>query len=184
MNCPHSTIVEFLAEYRAQGVCPERLAVVSLGANLPSAHGAPAATLAVAAEQLAPLSQWPVVLSPIMETEPLDCPPGSPLFANAVAVFDPGAHQSPEQLLARLQAIENKLGRVRSGLRNEARVLDLDLIAFGDICQNTPFLTLPHPRASQRLFVLEPLARIWPQYRIPGMTCDVSQLVKQTQSAS
>lgn len=184
MSCRPSTIAEFLAEYQAQGVSPGRLAVVSLGANLPSEHGAPAATLAVAAEQLALLSQWPVVLSPIMETEPLDCPPGSPLFANAVAVFDPGADQAPAQLLARLQDIETRIGRVRSGLRNEARVLDLDLIAFGDIRQNTALLTLPHPRASQRLFVLEPLAQIWPRYRIPGTTCDVSQLVKQTRSAS
>lgn len=167
MSFQPSTTAELIAHYAAAGLSSERLAIVSLGANLPSRYGPARATLARAAEQLSTLSAWPVVLSPIIETEPVDCPPGSPPFCNAVAVLDPGEPVTPMQLLASLQAIEADFGRVRSGRVNEARVLDLDLIWFGHHQCQTPTLTLPHPRAAQRDFVLQPLAVIWPEFRLP-----------------
>ncbi|KKO06894.1 hypothetical protein LCGC14_0060780 [marine sediment metagenome] len=166
MSCQPSTIVELVARYGPEGLSADRLAIVSLGANLPSRVGPARVTLVQAAQRLSALSVWPVVLSPIIETEPVDCPPGSPSFCNAVAVLDPGEAQTPEQLLCELQAIETAFGRERSGQINEARVLDLDLITYGDQHRDTPTLTLPHPRAAQRDFVLQPLAVIWPEFRL------------------
>lgn len=166
MSCQPSTIAELVARYGPEGLGADRLAIVSLGANLPSRFGPAQVTLARAAEQLSALSAWPIVLSPIIETEPVDCPPGSPVFCNAVAVLDPGAEQTPEQFLSELQAIETGFGRVRSGQINEARVLDLDLISYGDQRRDTAALTLPHPRAAQRDFVLQPLFVIWPEFRL------------------
>ncbi|HEY0961010.1 MAG TPA: 2-amino-4-hydroxy-6-hydroxymethyldihydropteridine diphosphokinase, partial [Pseudomonadales bacterium] len=70
-----------------------------------------------------------------------------------------------------LQHIEDKYGRVRSGIRNEARTLDLDLLAFGSIVCNTPELTLPHPRAHERRFVLQPWMEIAGEHwRLHGKT--------------
>lgn len=166
MSCQLNTIAELVARFSPQGLSEERLAIVSLGANLPSRFGPARITLALAAEQLSALSAWPLVLSPVIETEPVDCPPGSPPFCNAVAVLDPGEAKTPEQFLGELQAIETAFGRTRSGQINEARVLDLDLISYGDQQRNTPALTLPHPRAAQRNFVLQPLAVIWPNFRL------------------
>lgn len=147
---------------------PAGLAVVALGANLPGRHGSPAASISAVIPALQALSQTPVVLSSIIETEPEDCPPGSPRFANAVVVLKPLATFTPVSLLLALQAIEADCGRQRKGVKNEARVLDLDLISFGDHCINTDFLTLPHPRARERLFVMQPLAEVWPLFRFPG----------------
>tara|TARA_R100001039_G_C1849124_1_gene109174 strand:- start:1374 stop:1883 length:510 start_codon:yes stop_codon:yes gene_type:complete len=168
MSSQPSTTAELIARYGPAGLDIDRLAIVSLGANLPSRFGPARATLARAADQLSTLSAWPVVLSPIIETEPVDCPPGSPPFCNAVAVLDPGESVTPMEFLQSLQAIEADFGRVRSGRVNEARVLDLDLICFGHQQCRTPALTLPHPRAAQRDFVLQPLAVIWPEFRLPG----------------
>lgn len=167
MSSQPSTIAELVARFGADGLSIDRLAIVSLGANLPSRFGPPRETLTQAAVQLSSLTAWPIVLSPIMETEPVDCPPDSPPFCNAVAVLDPGETIAPAQFLQSLQAIETAFGRVRSGRINEARVLDLDLISFGSHRCQTGALTLPHPRAAQRDFVLQPLAVIWPEFRLP-----------------
>jgi 2-amino-4-hydroxy-6-hydroxymethyldihydropteridine diphosphokinase len=87
------------------------------------------------------------------------------------------AGETPEAFLEKLQQIENDLGRTRSGLKNEARKLDLDLIAFGQEIRNTPKLLLPHPRVLLRRFVLEPLAEIAPEFILPGQTQNVAQLL-------
>ena len=65
--------------------------------------------------------------------------------------------------------IENEAHRVRpEGVHNAPRTLDLDLLLYGDVVQQTPFLTLPHPRMHERAFVLVPLLEIKPDCRIPG----------------
>lgn len=143
------------------------LAFVGLGANLDSRAGSPEATLQRAMASLAALSELPVLVSSIWETTPLDCPPDSPRFFNAVAALVPG-ERSPEALLQSLQQIENSLGRVRSGVRNAPRTLDLDLLSYGELIQNTPVLTLPHPRMHERQFVLSPLLEIAPDFVVPG----------------
>jgi 2-amino-4-hydroxy-6-hydroxymethyldihydropteridine diphosphokinase len=77
---------------------------------------------------------------------------------------------SPQELLARAQDVERRLGRDRSsGQRWGPRPLDIDLIAYDDIKLDTPTLTLPHPRVFERAFVLVPLAEIAPERRISGV---------------
>ena len=135
-------------------------AFVALGANLPFGEEHPVETLRRAMAALIPLSQHLPILSGIYESEPKDCPPGSPLYLNAVVAILPKADEEPLSLLHKLQAIEKKFGRERSGVINEARTLDLDLLAFGKIEMDTAELTLPHPRAHERRFVLQPWLEI------------------------
>jgi 2-amino-4-hydroxy-6-hydroxymethyldihydropteridine diphosphokinase len=135
-------------------------AFVALGANLPSDEGAPEDTLRRAIAALIPLSQHLPVISGFYESDPKDCPPGSPQYVNAVVALMPRSDEDPFSLLQKLQQIENKYGRVRTGIRNEARTLDLDLLTFGTVVCNTPELTLPHPRAHERRFVLQPWMEI------------------------
>jgi 2-amino-4-hydroxy-6-hydroxymethyldihydropteridine diphosphokinase len=132
------------------------LAFVALGANLPFGGGDPAETLRAVLPSLQALSTQPLRVSSFYESDPKDCPPGSPRYVNAVAALAPLPGEMPESLLHKLQTLEQQFGRVRSGIVNEARTLDLDLLAFAAEHRATPFLTLPHPRAHERRFVLEP----------------------------
>jgi 2-amino-4-hydroxy-6-hydroxymethyldihydropteridine diphosphokinase len=98
-----------------------------------------------------------VRVSSFLETEPVDAPP--PMFLNAVAIGYTSL--GPHALLAALLALEKRLGRRRRGVHNEPRIIDLDLIAYGATRMRTPELTLPHPRAHEREFVMKPLRGIW-----------------------
>ncbi len=109
----------------------------------------------------------------------MDCPHGSPVFVNAVAGLWPHTGETPESLLAKLQALEREFGRRPRRVLNEPRPLDLDLIAFGEEQRATPELILPHPRARQRRFVLAPLAEIAPDWRAPGWPAPASVLLAQ-----
>ena len=135
---------------------PAAYAWVALGANLPRGAADPAATLRAVLPELQALATGPLLVSAFYESDPKDCPPGSPRYVNAVAGFLPRPGEIPESLLERLQELERRFGRVRSGLVNEPRTLDLDLLAFADARRDTPRLILPHPRAHERRFVLEP----------------------------
>lgn len=159
--------------------CPAgaNVALVGLGANLPAGQSKPAETLQQALLQMRALSLKDPLVSPFLVTEPDDCPPGSPIFINAVALLCCSSNSTPSGVLESLLEIEARLGRQRSGLRNEPRVVDLDLLAFADECCHSDFLTLPHPRAHQRRFVLEPLSVIWPDYQFPGQTQSVKTLL-------
>ena len=84
---------------------------------------------------------------------------------------------TPESLLVELQALEREFGRQPKLVLNEARPLDLDLIAWGNEVRNTPTLTLPHPRAHQRRFVLQPLSELVPDLVLPGQTQTVAALL-------
>lgn len=159
--------------------CPANasVALVGMGANLPANQQGPADTMQQAVEAMHPLSLLPPLVSPFLTTEPEDCPPGSPIFVNAVALLCCSVTTSPSWLLQTLLDIESRLGRKRSGLRNEPRVLDLDLLAFAEQQCHDDFLTLPHPRAHQRRFVLAPLSALWPEYRFPGQNESVKTLL-------
>jgi 2-amino-4-hydroxy-6-hydroxymethyldihydropteridine diphosphokinase len=97
-----------------------------------------------------------VRVSAFLETEPVDAPP--PMYLNAVVV----GHTTlpPLELLDALLELEKRLGRTRTGRRSEPRIIDLDLIAYDALRLRTPRLTLPHPRAHQREFVMAPLRSI------------------------
>jgi 2-amino-4-hydroxy-6-hydroxymethyldihydropteridine diphosphokinase len=99
-----------------------------------------------------------VRVSAIRETDAVDAPEGSPPFLNLVLIGT--TELEPFALLSSLLAIETRLGRTRRGVRNEPRIIDIDLILHGATRMRTPALTLPHPRAQEREFVMGPLREI------------------------
>lgn len=155
------------------------LAYIALGSNL----GDSARILYEAMDRLEQLSSEPVFRSSFWETTPVDCPPGSPMFLNAVVALLPKSGETPESLLARLQLLEKEFGRQAKKVLNEPRPLDLDLISFGGEVRNSPSLILPHPRAQLRKFVLQPLAEIAPDLILPGQSKKVSELLRDLTSA-
>ncbi len=106
------------------------------------------------------------LVSSFHETDPVDCPPDSPLFLNAVTELE--TTLPPLELLQRLQALELAAGRPRVHGVNQPRTLDLDLLYCDEITLLLPELVLPHPRMTERVFVLAPLAEICPDLRLPG----------------
>ena len=83
------------------------------------------------------------------------------------AVIAAESSLSPHEVLTLLHDVEREAGRVRDGVRNAPRVLDLDLIAYGDLASDEGGLTVPHPRAAERGFVMGPLAEILPGWVHP-----------------
>lgn len=140
-------------------------AVVALGANLGDRQD----TIARAVEGLARLPLVDdVILSPSIETVAvgLDGPdPDAPTYVNAVALVT--TRLAPHVLLGMLHAIEEEHGRERRERWGD-RTLDLDLITYGDTLSDDPHLLLPHPRAAERLFVLEPWLSVDPTAELPG----------------
>ena len=115
-----------------------------------------------------------LTLSPVYETDPVG-PPGQGPYLNAVAELR--TTLAPAALLARLLAIETEAGRVRNGVRNEARSLDLDLLLYGERRIQGPELVVPHPRMHERGFVLAPLCDLVPDLVHPVFGEPVAALV-------
>ena len=80
---------------------------------------------------------------------------------------EPSVYMAVCAIESLLRDLEDEAGRRRGKVRNLPRTLDIDLIAFGNVTRTDPVLTLPHPRAKERLFVLQPLAELLPGYRFP-----------------
>ena len=148
---------------------------VGVGSNLVSEIGPPQEVVRRALAELETLSGHDFSRSSLFCTTPVDCPPGSPDFVNAVVRMDVEDWIRPGDFLKSLQAMEKHFGRVRDGNRNAARTLDLDLICWGRLILDQPELRLPHPRAHQRAFVLAPMAEIDADFRLPGFDCTVAQ---------
>jgi len=148
-------------------------AVISLGSNL----GNSVEILRQAMVRLQQLSDAPLLKSSLWRTTPVNCPPGSRPFVNAVVSLLPHADETPETLHSNLQALEQEFGRKSKRILNEPRRLDLDLIAFGNETRNSPLLILPHPRAHQRRFVLQPLSEFAPDMVLPGQYMTVAELL-------
>ena len=148
---------------------------IALGSNIEPRL----AFLQAAWRQIDPLhvGSQPVLSSKVYETSPIDCPPGSPLFLNAV--LELFIRVEPIELLQKLQGIEQNLGRRPSATRNSPRVIDLDLLYCEDVVISTPRLTLPHPRIAERLFVLRPLADIRPKLILPTFSRNVEELLRE-----
>ena len=143
---------------------PIRRAVLSLGSNL----GERMATLQGALSALADTPEvWVTAVSPVYETEPVDSPEGARPFLNAVVLLD--TTLSAARLLDRALAVEDAFDRQRSDVRNAPRTLDVDVIVVGDRVNDDDFLTLPHPRAAERAFVLKPWHDLEPDAEIPGV---------------
>ena len=97
-----------------------------------------------------------------------------PAFVNAVAQLE--TTLTPHALLDALLALERVAGRERDGTRWGPRVLDLDVLVYGDAILDTPGLRIPHPHLHERSFVLVPLAEIAPHLFVPGLG-DVQRLL-------
>jgi 2-amino-4-hydroxy-6-hydroxymethyldihydropteridine diphosphokinase len=158
------------AEFQRQARC---LSYVALGSNL----GDSRRIILDAMARLQKISGQPLLKSSLWQTTPVNCPPNSPLFVNAVVGFAPQKNETPESLLQKLRALEKEFGRPPKKVLNEPRPLDLDLIAFGAEMRNSPELILPHPRAHLRRFVLQPLCEIAPDLILSGQSKTVSQLL-------
>ena len=151
-------------------------AYIGLGANL----GDRAATLTRAIDLLAQRPEIDVVaVSSFRETEPvgyLD----QPRFLNAAVAVETSL--APSALLATLLEVERELGRVREGPRYGPRTVDLDLLLMDDLVLDEPGLELPHPRLHERVFALEPLAKLDPELVVPARG-PVRQLLLSLQSS-
>jgi 2-amino-4-hydroxy-6-hydroxymethyldihydropteridine diphosphokinase len=152
---------------------------VALGSNL----GERVANLRHARKDIAALSGVfpPMRVSALYETEPVGCETGAAKFLNAAMQFEYAGEA--QDLLRELAAIEKLLGRSPTHARNVSRTIDLDLLYFGDLEIETPDLQLPHPRITEREFVLRPLADIRPDLVLPGQTEPVGALLLQLTGA-
>ncbi|MFF4832740.1 2-amino-4-hydroxy-6-hydroxymethyldihydropteridine diphosphokinase [Streptomyces sp. NPDC001315] len=141
---------------------PKR-AVISLGSNL----GNRLETLQGAVDALEDTPGLRVkAVSPVYETEPWGVEPGSqPSYFNAVVVLK--TTLPPSSLLERAHAIEEAFNRVRDE-RWGPRTLDVDIVAYAGVVSDDPQLTLPHPRAHERAFVLAPWLDVDPEAELPG----------------
>jgi 2-amino-4-hydroxy-6-hydroxymethyldihydropteridine diphosphokinase len=149
-------------------------AVLSLGSNL----GNSAEILSSAAEALNEVSEV-IALSSFYQTRPVGGPP-QPDFINAVIIIETSLE--PEELLLVAQAIEGAHGRERNEntVKWGPRFLDIDLIKCDEMLINSSDLTIPHPRAHEREFVLRPWNEIDPAATLPGFGA-ISRLLESRQ---
>ena len=140
---------------------------IGIGSNRRGRHGGPAAEVRAAIAAIGGL----VAASPVIGSAPLG--PSIRRFANAAILI--ASDESPPVLLARLKRIEAAFGR-RRGRRWGARVIDLDILLWSGGTWREPGLTVPHVALASRAFVLGPLARIAPGWRVPPDGRSVRQL--------
>ena len=148
---------------------PVRTAL-ALGSNAPGSG----AVFQMAAELLEQQGFCVERIANIIITKPVDCPPGTPDFYNS-ALIGTFAGKA-EELLEITQGIEQTLGRPADHGFHLPRTLDLDIIIFGSETMQSPRLTLPHPRAQERMFVIEPLHEIAPDWVFPDSKKSVAEV--------
>jgi 2-amino-4-hydroxy-6-hydroxymethyldihydropteridine diphosphokinase len=150
-------------------------AYIALGANIPGPAGTPRQTLDAAMLRLGGLGRL-AARSSYYATAPVGYS-DQPEFLNAAAAIE--TDLPPDALLDRLLGIERSLGRDRShGIPNGPRTLDLDLLLYGDRIVDTQALQLPHPRMTERSFVLIPLVEIAPQRIHPRAGRSMKELLQ------
>ncbi len=145
--------------------------IIAFGGNMGDVH----ATFLSARKQLTNGGDMRIIESSCIYRSP---PMGSaeqPDYLNAIALLD--ADIPPEALLQQLQNIEIQHGRIRTSERWGSRTLDLDLIAYNDAVMQTEDLTLPHPHMHERMFVLQPLCDIRPNWRHPALQQTAKELL-------
>lgn len=154
-------------------------AAIALGSNL----GDSLSQLRHAAMVLYQLSTSPdsVKGSHIYRTEPVDCPPGSPVFLNAVVEIE--WKKKPETLWHELQRLEFAAGRQRPHPIHAPRALDVDFLYLGSLSLSSGPLRLPHPQLTARRFVLAPLADCAPNRILPNQKYTIKELLARLPSA-
>ncbi len=159
-------------------ILPAETVGIALGSNL----GNRAQNLERGFAFLATLAEdGQVRRSDTIETMPVNCPPGTEVFYNAVAEIH--TRLSAFELVRRFKAFEQELGRPADATPDAPRALDLDLLYYGDLILHTEELTLPHPRLKERLFVLQPLAQIRPDLILPMETKTVLELLQRARQS-
>lgn len=143
------------------------LVYLSLGSNV----GDRSANLEAAITRLRSLGEV-VAVSSFYETEPVGFA-AQPWFLNCAVKL--GTEKTPEQLLAGILGLEHAMGR-RRAQKNGPRIIDVDILLFGDSIIETKGLTVPHAAMHQRRFVLEPLAEIAPEARHPVFKRTIGEL--------
>lgn len=149
--------------------------LIGLGANLPSpSFGPPQKTLDAATASFGSFGISVTARSAFYQSAPVPAS-DQPWYVNRVVRVETGL--APKALLETLHEIERRFGRVRADA-NAPRVLDLDLIAYGErVTGADGWPVLPHPRMHERAFVLLPLAEIAPRWRHPASGAAVADLV-------
>ena len=143
------------------------LVYLSLGSNI----GDRAGHLNTAIDRLRVFGEV-VAVSSFYETEPVEFT-AQPWFLNCAVALD--TEKKPQQLLAGILEIEQQLGRRREQKKGP-RIIDLDILLFGDSIVDDPGLTIPHPAMHERRFVLEPLAEIAPDALHPVLQQTIREL--------
>ena len=143
------------------------LVYLSLGSNI----GDRAANLNAAIDRLRVLGEV-VAVSSFYETEPVEFI-AQAWFLNCAVALD--TEKTPQQLLAGIVDIEQQLGR-RRGRKKGPRIIDLDILLFGNSIVDDPGLTIPHPAMHERRFALEPLAEIAPDALHPVLQQTIREL--------
>ncbi|TAH33142.1 MAG: 2-amino-4-hydroxy-6-hydroxymethyldihydropteridine diphosphokinase [Alphaproteobacteria bacterium] len=141
--------------------------LIGLGANLASEkYGSPQQTLEAAIAAMPQYGIHVIKKSRWHQTEPVP-KSDQPMFTNGVIAVE--TELTPYQLLDALRQIENDFGRIRNGVRNEARCIDLDLLTYNhERINDPPRLELPHPRMLERPFVMQPLLEVTLEWRLAG----------------
>jgi 2-amino-4-hydroxy-6-hydroxymethyldihydropteridine diphosphokinase len=114
-----------------------------------------------------------MAVSSVYETEPVGYS-RQPWFLNMVCHANTGL--APEALLGAVKAVEKELGRVTS-FPNAPRVIDIDILLYGNLVLAGPGLIVPHPRIAERAFVLAPLAELAPELRHPVLGLTIGELL-------
>lgn len=151
--------------------------LIAIGSNLPHPEvGQPREVCEAALNRLAQSGVRILRRSPWYGSAPVPAS-DQPWFVNGVAEVELEASGSPQSLLAALHAVEGELGRTRNR-RNEARIVDLDLIDFeGRVSAPDASPLLPHPRLQERAFVLLPLRDLAPEWRHPVTGVAIQTLI-------
>jgi len=165
-----------LGDYRMKG-----LAAIALGSNLESRFGDREANLREAVRRIGALGEVRAVSS-FYDTEPVGYLE-QPRFLNGALLLE--TDLDPRTLMRELLAVERAMGRERLGaIAKGPRVIDLDLLLFGDWVLWAEELILPHPRMEEREFVLEPLVEIAPEWVHPVLGITVRQLFARLERES
>lgn len=149
------------------------LAFIGFGANL----GDRERTFEAAVKELKELPGTTVTrVSHLYETEPVDISDEGPPFMNAVVAVE--TRLTPRELATGMREIELKLGKSPVHRSDLSRVIDLDLLLYGDLVLKEESLVIPHPRMSLRAFVLAPMAEIAPEALHPELGKTVEELLQ------